>query len=83
MTSQTSSNNDYLVVEIGAYHNNTAGTAQSHTFRFGDTAATELDRSDAQTTDNHPWCNFLSGLAAPAAGACTPTLALLGVGRCS
>ena len=80
VTSQTSSNNDYLVIELGTYYNNTSSTARTDIFRYGDTAATALDRDDVETTDNHPWCDFLDGLSAPAAGACAQSIALMGVG---
>jgi len=85
MTSQTAANDDYLVMEMGSYNNNTSNIARTVTSRWGDTAATPLDRDDAETTDNHPWCDFLGGLAAPGGGpACTAglNLTLLGVGGC-
>jgi len=80
MTSQTSADNDYLILEFGIRGNNTATTARTGTQRFGDTAATAEDRDDAETADNHPWCDFLGGLSAPAPPSCTSSIALLGVG---
>lgn len=82
LTSQTSANNDYLVMELGWRAHNVTTTAASGTMRVGDTAATALDRDDTETTDNHPYCDFLSGLAAPSGGAppCVNTMALMGVG---
>jgi len=80
MTSRTASNNDYVVIEIGSREHNTSSTARTITHRFGDTASTELDRNDAQTTDNYPWCDFLSGLSPPTASSCAAYVSLLGVG---
>jgi hypothetical protein len=80
-TSQTAANNDHVIVEFGAFHNNTASNARTHQTVFGDTSATELERDDANTVDNHPWCDFLGGLAAPAAPSCTGGwITLLGAG---
>jgi len=83
MTTQTSSNNDYLIVEVGAFHNNTASNARTQTIIFGDADADELERNEVGSAGKHAWCDFPSGLAAPSAGACVPRLALMGVSPCS
>lgn len=80
MTSQTANNNDYLVIELGLREHNTSSTARTASMRIGENSATALLRDDADTADNHPFCDFLSGLSAASAGTCSTSIALLGVG---
>lgn len=58
VTSVTSQNGDYLVIEVGARKTSASSSSRSATLRFGDNSGTDLAQDETTTTDNNPWIEF-------------------------
>lgn len=64
----TSSNNDYLVIELGGSKINVSLTNRFVTISFGDNSGTDLAVDETTTTANNPWIEFSQTIVTPSAG---------------
>jgi hypothetical protein len=58
LTEQTAQAGDWLVIEIGYRSHNTHTTSRTGTFRYGDSATSDLAEDETTTADNNPWIEF-------------------------
>lgn len=70
------SNNDYLVIEIGANKINTAITNRFVSGSFGDNSGTDLAVDETTTTANNPWVEFTMTIADASAAVDLPVLVM-------
>ncbi len=54
---------DWLVIEIGYRSHNAHTTSRNGTFRYGDSASSDLPEDETSTSDYNPWIEFSQDIA--------------------
>lgn len=80
LTSGSSANGDYLVIEFGGRFHNASLSNRTFSLNFGDDNATDLPEDETTTAANNPWVEFSFDIADATSGASGPRARVIMIG---